>query len=101
LLVFGVESASREMQLGAVVGHTVHNGAYCTEIFLELASCAAISIDIELRDEIQFMIPFFSVLMAFNMLDGRWVSNLELFACEFYFVDNVPVWCEREGGGWI
>ena len=88
------------MQLGAVVGHTVHDGAYCAEIFLELASCA-ISVDIELGDEIQFMILFFSVLMAFNVLDGRWVLNLELFACEFYFVDDVPVWCEREGGGGI
>jgi hypothetical protein len=45
------------------------------------------------------MILLFSILMAFNVLDGRWVLNMELFpSCEFYFVDDVPVWCEREGG---
>ena len=47
------------------------------------------------------MILFFPVLMAFNVLDGRWVLNLELFACDFYFIDDAPVWCEREGGGGI
>jgi hypothetical protein len=82
LLVFGVESAMREMKLGAVVGHTtVLNGAYCAKIFLEFSS-RAISVDIELRYEIQFMILLFSVLMAFDVLDGRWVLNLELFAYE-------------------
>ena len=52
-----------------------------------------------MRDKIQFMILLFSVLMAFNVLDGRWVLNLELFGCNLYFVDDVSVWCEREGGG--
>jgi hypothetical protein len=28
----------------------------------------------------------------------RWVLDLELLACDFYFVDNVPV--EREGAGY-
>ena len=36
--------------------------------------------------------------MAFDVLNGRRVLDLELFACNFYFVDNVPVWCDREGG---
>ena len=88
------------MQLGAVVGHTVHDGAYCAEIFLELASCA-ISVDIELGDEIQVIIIFFSVLMALNVLDCQWMLDLELFTCDFYFIDNVPIWCKRKGGGWI
>ena len=88
------------MQLGAVVGHSVHDGAYCAEIFLELASCA-ISVDIELGDEIQVIIIFFSVLMAFNMLNVWWVLDLELFASDFYFIDNVPIWCKGKGGCWI
>jgi len=88
------------MQLGAVVGHSVHDGAYCAEIFLELAS-SAISVDIELGDEIQVIIIFFPVLMAFNVLDCRWVLDLELFASDFYFIDNVPIWCKGKGGGWI
>jgi hypothetical protein len=41
------------------------------------------------------MVLLFSVLMAFNvLLDVRWVLNLELFACDLYFIDDVPVWCE-------
>ena len=35
----------QEMKLGPVVGHTVHDGAYCIDIFLELAGCT-VSIDI-------------------------------------------------------
>jgi hypothetical protein len=88
------------MQLSAVVGHSVHDGAYCAEIFLELAS-SAISVDIELGDEIQVIIIFFSVLMAFNLLNVWWVLDLELFAGDFYFIDNVPIWCKGKGGGWI
>ena len=88
------------MKLCAVVGHTVHDGAYFAEVFLELAGFS-VGIDTELRCEIQFVVRFFSVLMAFDVLNGRWVLDLELFAYDFYFVDNVPVWCEREGGGGI
>ena len=43
-LISGVDSAVREMKLGAVVGHMVHDGVYCAEIVLELAGCT-ISID--------------------------------------------------------
>jgi hypothetical protein len=35
----------REMKLGAIVGHTVLDGAYCAELFLELAGCT-VSVDI-------------------------------------------------------
>jgi hypothetical protein len=100
-LVFGVDSAAREMKLCAVVGHTEHDGAYFAEVFPEPTGFS-IGIDIALRDEIQFIVRFsLSLLMAFDMLNGRWVLDLELFACDFYFVDNVPVWCERERGGGI
>ena len=40
--------------------------------------------------------------MAFNVLNGKWVLDLELCVCNFYFIDNVLVWCysEREGAGY-
>ena len=69
-LVFGVASAAREMKLCAVFGHTVHDGAYFAEVFLELAGFS-VGIDIELRDEIQFTVRFPPVLMAFDVLNGR------------------------------
>ena len=47
-------SAAQEMKLCAVVGHTEHDGAYFAEVFLELAGFS-VGIDIELRDEIQFI----------------------------------------------